>query len=152
MENKDNIYISDEDTQARLGQVWTPTHIVEDMMNKIDNSVWDDPNKTFLDPTMGSGNIVLNMLKNRIERHDIDPLQALKTCYGVEVDNSTLIFAKERIKEYMAQFTKDDLTDIIDFNFVAHDILTWCFWGEDFGCGCDLCNQLGKKRKIERWF
>lgn len=62
MENKDNIYISDEDTQAKLGQVWTPTHIVEDMMNKIDNSVWDDPNKTFLDPTMGSGNIALNML------------------------------------------------------------------------------------------
>lgn len=78
-------YETDKETQKNLGQVWTPFHIIEQMMDKagtIDdkNSVWYDETKTNLDPTMGAGNIVIAMLYRRIVQCGQDPVVALSKC------------------------------------------------------------------------
>ena len=74
---------------------------------------------------MGAGNIVIGILYRRIVENKQDPLVALQNTYGVELDQSTLIYAKERIKKFMCHFTKSNVTKIIDHNFVCSDIFEW---------------------------
>jgi hypothetical protein len=123
-------YETDQETQKNLGQVWTPFHIIEKMMDKAGtindkNSVWYDETKTNLDPTMGAGNIVIAMLYRRIVQCGQDPVVAISNVYGIELDSKTLNYAKERIKRFMAHFTNEDLTEIIDHNFVCADLFEW---------------------------
>jgi type I restriction-modification system DNA methylase subunit len=123
-------YVANEDTRKKLGMVFTPYSIIEQMMDKAGlvsdkNSIWYDETKTNLDPTMGTGNIVIGMLYRRIVECGQNPKTALSNVYGVELDKDTLDYAKNRIKKFMSQFTKEDLTDIIDHNFVCSDIFQW---------------------------
>ena len=136
-------YETDPETQKNLGQVWTPFHIIEQMMDKIGlvsdkNSDWYDENCTGLDPTMGAGNIVIAMLYRRIVQCGQDPVVALSNVYGVELDSKTLNYARERIKRFMAHFTNEDLTKIIEHNFVCSDIFKW-----------DIVNWKPKKSEVE---
>lgn len=144
-------YVSDEETQKKLGQVFTPYSIIEQMMDKAGsvqdkNSVWYDETKTNLDPTMGAGNIVIAMLYRRIVQCDQNPLVALSNVYGVELDSKTLTYARERIYKFMmavekksgAKWSEDDWKKIHDIiycknpftnseypNFVCSDIFAW---------------------------
>jgi len=136
-------YETDEQTKDKLGQVWTPYNIIEQMMDKAGlvsdkNSIWYDETKTNLDPTMGAGNIVIGMLYRRIVECGQNPVVALSNVYGVELDSKTLKYARERIKRFMAHFTDEDLTEIIDHNFVCSDIFKW-----------DIENWKPKKSEVE---
>ena len=120
-------YECNEKDRKKLGQVWTPYSIIEKMMNKLDSEIWKDKNKTALDPTMGTGNIVIGILYRRIVENGQDPVKALSNTYGIELDQKTLDYAKERIKTFMTHFTVIDksLNKIIDHNFVCSDIFKW---------------------------
>ena len=118
-------YECDETARKKMGQVWTPYSIIEKMMDKLDNEIWKDEKKTALDPTMGAGNIIIGILYRRIVENKQDPLVALRNTYGVELDQDTLNYAKERIKKFMSHFTKTNVTKIIDHNFVCSDIFEW---------------------------
>ena len=136
-------YETDEATQSKMGQVWTPFHIIDKMMDKAGtvedkSSVWYDETKTNLDPTMGAGNIVIGMLYRRIVQCGQNPVVALSNVYGVELDSKTLKYARERIKRFMAHFTNEDLTKIIEHNFVCSDIFKW-----------DIVNWKPKKSEVE---
>lgn len=123
-------YESDKETQKSLGQVWTPYNIIEMMMDKagtIDNksSIWYDETKTNLDPTMGTGNIIIAMLYRRIVECKQDPIKALLNVYGVELEPATCEYAKKRIAKFMKNFTNEDCSKIIEHNFVCSDIFKW---------------------------
>ena len=118
-------YECDKDARKKLGQVWTPYSIIERMMDKLDNEIWKDEKKTALDPTMGAGNIIIGILYRRIVENKQDPIVALRNTYGVELDQDTLNYAKERVKKFMSHFTKTNVTKIIDHNFVCSDIFEW---------------------------
>ena len=120
-------YECNEKDRKKLGQVWTPYSIIEKMMNKLDNKIWEDENKIALDPTMGTGNIVIGILYRRIVENGQDPVKVLSNTYGVELEQKTLNYAKARIKTFMTHFTVIDksLNEIIDHNFVCSDIFKW---------------------------
>jgi hypothetical protein len=118
-------YVADEDTRKNLGMVFTPYSIIEQMMDKVDAETWADETKTNLDPTMGTGNIVIGMLYRRIVEYHQDPVKALSNVYGIELDQKTLDYAKDRIKKFIAHFTDKDCSEIIDHNFVCSDIFEW---------------------------
>jgi len=144
-------YEADEETRKNLGQVWTPFHIIEQMMDKAGtiedkSSVWYDETKTNLDPTMGAGNIVIAMLYRRIVQCWQDPVVALSNVYGVELDSKTLTYARERIYKFMMAveqksnkkwsekdwkkihdiiYCKNPFTNSEHPNFVCSDIFEW---------------------------
>lgn len=137
-------YESDKETQKSLGQVWTPYNIIEMMMDKagtIDNksSIWYDETKTNLDPTMGTGNIIIAMLYRRIVECKQNPIKALSNVYGVELEPATCEYAKKRIAKFMKNFTNEDCSKIIEHNFVCSDIFKW-----------DLENWCPKKTEKEQ--
>lgn len=118
-------YVSDKATRKKLGQVFTPYSVIEKMMNKIDKEIWINEDKTALDPTMGAGNIIIAILYRRIVENNQNPIKAISNTYGIELDPKTHEYAKERIKKFMAHFTNEDLTKIIDHNFVCSDVFEW---------------------------
>ena len=48
-------------------EVFTPPHLIEEMLDKLDESVWSDPTKTWLDPCAGLGNFSVLILKRLME-------------------------------------------------------------------------------------
>ena len=51
-------------------EVFTPPFLIEEMLDKLEESVWSDPTKTWLDPCAGLGNfsvLVLKRLMNGLE-------------------------------------------------------------------------------------
>lgn len=118
-------YVADKETRKKLGQVFTPYPVIEKMMNKIDKEIWINEDKTALDPTMGAGNIIIAILYRRIVENNQNPIKAISNTYGIELDPKTHKYAKERIKKFMSHFTNEDLTKIIDNNFVCSDVFEW---------------------------
>ena len=100
--------------------------------------IWINEDKTALDPTMGAGNIIIAILYRRIVENNQNPIKAISNTYGIELDPKTHEYAKERIKKFMAHFTNEDLTKIIDHNFVCSDVFDW-----------DINNWCSKKDELD---
>lgn len=111
------------------GEVFTPKDLVEQMLDKIPEDVWKDPKKTFLEPTFGSGNMLICMLERRI-KYGVKPLDALKTLYGVELMQDNVDLCKARIRRVLREnglkITKT-VSKIIDNNFICSDFFKWDF-------------------------
>ena len=114
---------------TKNGEVFTPKSLVEKMMDKIPEEKWKDPNSVWLEPTFGSGNMLICMLQRRIAS-GVEPVQAIKTLYGVELMQDNVDLCKDRIREVLrANKVKIDkkVNDIIDHNFVCSDFFKWDF-------------------------
>lgn len=114
---------------TKNGEVFTPKSLVEKMMDKIPVEKWKDPNSVWLEPTFGSGNMLICMLERRIAS-GVEPIQAVKTLYGVELMQDNVDLCKDRIREVLrANKVKIDkkVNDIIDHNFVCSDFFKWDF-------------------------
>lgn len=114
---------------TKNGEVFTPRSLVEKMMDKIPEEKWKDPNSVWLEPTFGSGNMLICMLERRIAS-GVEPVQAVKTLYGVELMQDNVDLCKDRIREVLrSNKVKIDkkVNDIIDHNFVCSDFFKWDF-------------------------
>ena len=123
-------------------EFFTPYSIVKRMCDKIPESDWNHPLKTFCEPCFGNGQFVIYIIYNRII-HGINWRTALETCYGIELMSDNVSETKERILNLLYQL---DLEGIIDFNnkdrdkameimnhnLICHDFFTWNFeqWRE----------------------
>ena len=48
-------------------EVFTPNSIINDMLDKLPEEVWSNPDKTWLDPCAGLGNFSVQVLKRLME-------------------------------------------------------------------------------------
>ena len=48
-------------------EVFTPNSLINDMLDKLPEEVWSNPNKTWLDPCAGLGNFSVQVLKRLME-------------------------------------------------------------------------------------
>lgn len=68
----------------QTGEVFTPEWLVDEMLDKLPRSLFSDPTKTYLDPACGDGNILVRVLRRKIDNGST-PLQALQTTFGVDI-------------------------------------------------------------------
>ena len=129
-------YATDKRKARRKGangtaEFFTPYSIVKKLMDKIEPEMWADPTKTFVDPTMGNGNIILGILYRRIVEHGIDWKTALETLYGVELMQDNVHETHGRIIKLFdalgIDYDEDVAMDIMLRNLVCHDFFTWNF-------------------------
>jgi len=66
------------------GEVFTPTKLVQEMLNQLPLELFTNPKKTFLDPTCGDGQFLSEILIKKME-NGIDYETALSTIYGVDL-------------------------------------------------------------------
>jgi len=122
-------------TEARkknLGEVFTPRELVNEILDKLSESVWIDSSRTFLDNSCGNGNFLVEVLKRKLQYGHHNPSQALSTIYGVDIMKDNIEECRERLLHianvhYKSryEFTKRRNEKIINRNIVCADALTY---------------------------
>lgn len=111
-------------------EFFTPYSIVNRMCDKIPESDWNHPLKTFCEPCFGNGQFVIYIIYNRII-HGINWRTALETTFGVELMQDNVDECKDRVIDLLnalgIAFNEKTARDILDYNLVCHDFFTWNF-------------------------
>ena len=114
------------------GEVFTPTELVQEILDKLDPVLFQDPTKTFIDPSCGDGQFLSEVLIRKVE-NGIDFETALSTIYGVDLMQDNVDLCRERLLCGQAH-----LRHIVEKNIVCADALTYDYsFGEPgtFGNG-----------------
>tara|TARA_R110000824_G_scaffold261713_3_gene450469 strand:+ start:403 stop:918 length:516 start_codon:yes stop_codon:yes gene_type:complete len=81
---------------ADVGEVFTPRWLVDEVIETLPESLFEDPHKTFIDPTCGDGNFLVVVLEQKVLRGS-HPLQALLTIHGVDIMPDNVIECRQRL-------------------------------------------------------
>ena len=100
-------------------EVFTPTPLVQEILDRLPLDVFTDRTKTFLDPSCGDGQFLGEVLIRKVE-NGIDFETALSTIYGVDLMQDNVELCRERLL-----CGREDLRHIVEKNIVCHDALTY---------------------------
>ena len=114
-----------EERIKQTGEVFTPAPLVNEMLDRIPVEIWTNPEKTFLDPSCGDGNFLVEVLRRKIA-HGSTPTQALQTTYGVELMLDNVEACRHRLLEIAGD--TDDHQRIVTRNIACADTLTFNYW------------------------
>jgi len=113
-------------------EIFTPTALVQDSLDRLPIDAFIDPTKTFLDNSCGDGQFLGEVLIRKMENGSTFE-QALSTIYGVDLMQDNVDLCRERLL-----CGRTDLRHIVERNIVCHDALTYDYtFGEKetFGFG-----------------
>lgn len=111
-----------EREQARIkatGEVFTPTELVQQVLNNLPQDQFTDASKTFLDPSCGDGQFLGEVLIRKMENGSTFE-QALSTIYGVDLMQDNVELCRERLL-----CGREDLRHIVEQNIVCADGLEY---------------------------
>ena len=124
-------HVIDEKREAN-GEVFTPTELVQQILDQFPLSEFQDPSKTWIDHSCGNGQLLSEILVRKLSNgHDFE--QALSTIYGVEICEENVLQCQQRLL-----CGREDLRHIVEKNIVCADALTYDYtFGEPetFGNG-----------------
>lgn len=115
-----------EEAIKQRGEVFTPTKLVAEMLDKLPEEVFTDKTKTFLDNSCGNGQFLFAVMKRKMwwlmtkggrpsfKAHK----QALSTIYGVELDPKNAEECRQRL---LKGSTSEELRAIVDRNIITAD-------------------------------
>ena len=97
-ETADSSYTKDHTKEAKdeRGEVFTPEFLVEEMLSRLNDDFFNSGKKTFLDNSVGSGNMLVKILEKRLV-HKVPHLEAIKSLYGVELDQKNTEECRTRL-------------------------------------------------------
>jgi hypothetical protein len=106
--SSDNILTRSKERVQQLGEVFTPDFLVQEMLNALPKEVWEDPDKNWLEPTFGSGNFVIAVIKRRLSLGQ-DLMQVLNTTWGFEIMEDNVLECHTRIyNEIVKPYFRED--------------------------------------------
>ncbi len=112
-------------------EVFTPTPLVQEMLDNLPQELFEDTTKTFLDPSCGDGQFLSEVVIRKMERSGCTLEQALSTTYGVELMEDNVKLCKERLA---GPSPTQEILDILDKNIVCADALKYDYsFGEPVG-------------------
>lgn len=91
--------IKSKERSKDLGEVFTPNNLIDQMLNSLPDEVWE-PKKTFLEPSCGNGNFIVEIVKRKI-KNGSNPLDALSTTYGVDIMTDNIKECQLRLLKLM---------------------------------------------------
>lgn len=100
-------------------EVFTPTPMVQEILDKFDPALFCNISQEFIDPTCGDGQFLGEVLIRKMENGSTFE-QALSTVYGVDLMQDNIDLCKERLL-----CRQEHLRHIVDRNIVCHDALTY---------------------------
>lgn len=90
-----------------LGEVFTAEREVNAMLDMVPDDVWQDIDKTFLEPACGNGNFLVAILRRKLDcisRTDATPtfrgvmiMRSVKSIYGIDVMEDNVLEARRRM-------------------------------------------------------
>jgi len=112
------------------GEVFTPTKLVQKVLDSLPQELFKDSTKTFCDPTCGDGQFLSEVLIRKLE-NGIPFEIALSTIYGVDLMEDNVKLCRDRLL-----CGREDLRHIVEKNIVCADSLKYNYlFGEpeEFG-------------------
>lgn len=113
---------------SKLGEVFTPEWLVKDMCDMLPDDAWNDISKTFLEPSCGTGNFLVEILRRKLDicKDTDDCFTALGSVYGVDLMQDNIEESKERMLEIFVGCCghKDEARKILDRNIICGNFLT----------------------------
>jgi type I restriction-modification system DNA methylase subunit len=107
------------------GEVFTPTLLVQEVLDQHDPNVFACPKKTFIDPSCGDGQFISEVLIRKLQ-NGIDFATALGTVYGVDLMQDNVELCRERLL-----CGREDLRHIVERNIVCADGLRYHYRFDD---------------------
>ena len=101
------------------GEVFTPTLLVQEVLNQLPQDLFINPTKTFLDPACGDGQFLSEVLIRKLE-NGIDFETALSTIYGVDLMPDNVKLTQDRLL-----CGQEHLRHIVEKNIVEADGLEY---------------------------
>jgi len=101
------------------GEVFTPTPLVQEILDQLPKELFTDPTKTFLDNSCGDGQFLGEVLIRKME-NGIDFETALGTIYGVDLMQDNVDLCRERLLCGQVH-----LKHIVERNIVCADALRY---------------------------
>lgn len=101
------------------GEVFTPTELVQQILDQFPVTEFHDHSKTWIDHAVGNGQLLSEVLIRKLE-HGSTLEQALSTIYGVEINEENVIACRERLL-----CGQDHLRHIVEQNIVCADALRY---------------------------
>jgi type I restriction-modification system DNA methylase subunit len=101
------------------GEVFTPTPLVQQILDQIPREQFQDPTKTFLDNSCGDGQFLSEVLIRKLENGSTFE-QALSTIYGVDLMPDNVKLCQDRLLCGQEQFRH-----IVEKNIVCADGLRY---------------------------
>ena len=134
---RDREYMSgierDQNRVRATGEVFTPTPLVNNILNDLPKELFTDTTKTFLDPACGDGQFLSEVLIRKLE-NGIDFATALGTIYGVDLMPDNVKLCQDRLL-----CGQEHLRHIVEKNIVEADGLEYKYlFGEPETFGNDL--------------
>ena len=101
------------------GEVFTPTPLVQEILDQLPKELFTDPIKTYLDPSCGDGQFLSEVLIRKVENGQ-DFESALSTIYGVDLMPDNVKLCADRLL-----CGREDLRHIVEQNIVCADALRY---------------------------
>jgi type I restriction-modification system DNA methylase subunit len=101
------------------GEIFTPTPLVQEILENLPQEQFTDTTKTFLDPSCGDGQFLGEVLIRKIENGSTFET-ALSTIYGVDLMPDNVELCRERLL-----CGREDLRHIVEQNIVCADALRY---------------------------
>jgi hypothetical protein len=100
-------------------EVFTPTKLVQEVLDRLDPMLFQDPDKTFLDNSCGDGQFLSEVLIRKMENGSTFE-QALQTIYGVDLMQDNVDLCRQRLL-----CGQEHLRHIVERNVVCADGLRY---------------------------
>lgn len=120
---RDRVYMSgverDRQRVKATGEVFTPTPLVQEILDQLPQELFTTPGKTFLDPSCGDGQFLSEVLIRKLEAGQ-DFETALSSIYGVDIMPDNVTECRNRLL-----CGREDLRHIVEKNVVCADGLEY---------------------------
>jgi hypothetical protein len=103
-------------------EVFTPTPLVQEMLDKLPPEVFTDAAKTFLDNSCGDCQFLSEVVIRKMESGSCSLEQALSTTYGVDIMPDNVEMCKKRLA---GPNPMEETHAILEQNIVCADALTY---------------------------
>lgn len=122
------------------GEVFTPTPLVEELLNHLPNDLFLDPTNTFLDNSCGDGQFLGEVLIRKVENGSTFE-QALGSIYGVDLMQDNIAECQKRLL-----CGREDLRHIVEKNIVCADALKYHYRFDGTPCDEEKKQELKIKK------
>ena len=127
--------VRDKERIDQTGEVFTPTPLVNEILDQLPTGLFKDSTKTFCDPSCGDGQFLIEVLKRKLVNGST-AWEASKTIYGVDIMEDNVELCRKRLRKILSEHVIEHegarelcggIKDKLRENIVCSDALDWDF-------------------------
>lgn len=109
-----------------FGEVFTNEREIKAMCDLIPTEIWTNIESTFLEPSCGTGNFLIEILNRKLQycTSASDELKAYNSIFGIDIQNDNVEECKGRLLSLHKYNPTKEIINILNRNIACGDFLT----------------------------